>query len=315
MILALLLSSFSIYGGRAVPAPQEQTKEPPFVLHKIAEGVYAAIAEHDGNSGFVVGDDGVAVIDTFTTSDAAGELLAEIRKVTKLPVRFVVNTHYHLDHTGGNGVFAAEGATIVAHRNVRAWARTENLKFFGPDPKPEQKARVEGIALPTVVYSNEIELYLGSRRLVVRYFPGHTGGDSIVSLPDVKVVFCGDLLWKTHLPNLIDASTGPWIETLNRLAKEYAVATFVPGHGEVAETADVTVFRDYLATLRSAVSKAQAEGKSGGALVDAVMPALKDKYGTWGFFPYFAKSNILQTADELAGKKRLPGLAQSTGSR
>ncbi len=313
--LIVPFSSSGLYCGGAPFAPQEQAKAPPYLVHKIAEGVYAVIAAHDGNSGFVVGDDAVAVIDTFTTPDAARDLLAEVRKVTKLPVRFVVNTHYHLDHTGGNSVFVAEGATIVAHHDVRAWTQTENLKFFGPNPKPEQKTRVESIAVPTVVYEDGIELFLGARRLVVRHLPGHTGSDSIVSVPDATpqggVVFCGDLLWKTHLPNLIDASTGVWIETLDQLAKEYAGAIFVPGHGEVATAADVGTFRGYLAGLRDAVTKARSEGKTGDALVDAVLPALKEKYGSWGFFQNFSKSNILQTGEELAGKKRLPGMPRT----
>ncbi|MBZ5538775.1 MAG: MBL fold metallo-hydrolase [Acidobacteriia bacterium] len=308
VILSSLLCGPHAFG--ATPQPQEQAKKARFTVQSIADGVYAVIAARDGNTGFVVGDDGVAVIDTLTSSDAARELLTEIRKVTSMPVRFVVNTHYHLDHTGGNAVFAAEGATIVAHRNVRTWTRTENLKFFGPSPKPEQKAMVERIALPTLVYDDGIELFLGSRRLVVRHFPGHTGGDSIVVVPDGShggVVFCGDLLWKTHLPNLIDASTGLWIGTLAEFAIVYAGSTFVPGHGEVAETADVGVFRNYLVTLWEAVAKAQAAGKSGDALVDAVLPGLKEKYGEWGFFTNFAKSNILQAGEELSGKKRLPG--------
>ncbi|MBZ5551562.1 MAG: MBL fold metallo-hydrolase [Acidobacteriia bacterium] len=311
LIVVVILLSFLCAAHAVGAAPQEQAKPARFTVHPIGDGVYAVIAARDGNTGFVVGDDGVAVIDTLTTTDAARELLAEIRKVTKLPVRFVVNTHYHLDHTGGNAVFAAEGAVIVAHRNVRTWARTENLKFFGPNPKPEQKAMVEAIALPTIVYDDGIELFLGSRRLVVRYFPGHTGGDSIVVVPKDPshggMVFCGDLLWKTHLPNLIDASTGLWIETLARLTKDYEGSTFVPGHGEVAETADVGVFRTYLMTLRDSVAKAQAAGKSGDGLVDAVLPGLKEKYGEWGFFTNFSKTNILQTGEELTGKKRLPG--------
>lgn len=314
LILVLLLSPVCLVGRGPAPRPQPPARQPPFVLHKIGDGVYAAIAARDGNSGFVIGDDGVAVIDAFTTADSARALLEEIHRLTKLPVRFVINTHYHLDHTGGNSVYAAAGATIVAQRNVRAWARTENLKFFGPNPKPEQKAMVEAIALPSVVYDDGIDLFLGSRHLVVRHYPGHTGSDSIVAVPDAKVVFCGDLLWKTHLPNLIDASTGPWLGTLDQLAKEYAGWTFVPGHGEVADTADVTALHGYLVTLREAVAKEQKEGKTGDALVNAVLPTLKEKYGTWGFFG-FAKSNILQTGQELAGTKRLPGMPQTNPAR
>ena len=106
-----------------------------FEIKKIGDGVYAAISPGESkagaNAGFVIGDDGVAVIDTFEDASAAKVLLEEIRKTTKLPIRFVVNTHYHIDHVAGNGVFAEAGAVIVAHRNVREWIHTENLKFFG----------------------------------------------------------------------------------------------------------------------------------------------------------------------------------------
>src|ERR1051326_232605 len=104
---------------------------PDFTVKKIGEGIYAAIGADGGkagsNAGFVVGSNGVLVIDTFTGVEPAKALLAEIRKVTKLPIRFVVNTHYHLDHTGGNAVFAQEGASILAQKNLRGWLRTENL--------------------------------------------------------------------------------------------------------------------------------------------------------------------------------------------
>jgi cyclase len=103
-------------------------------VKKIGDGVYAAASpdrsKGGSNSGFVVGSDSVLVVDTFVDLTPARELLAEIRKVTDLPVRFVVNTHYHLDHTGGNKVFAEAGATIMAHRNVRTWTRTEKPELL-----------------------------------------------------------------------------------------------------------------------------------------------------------------------------------------
>ena len=284
--------------------------DPDFTLKKIGEGVYAAINPDRGkagsNAGFIVGTTGVAVVDTFIAAEPAKELLAEIRKVTNLPIRYVINTHYHLDHTGGNAVFAEAGATIVAHRKVRGWLRTENMKFFGASPKPEDKARVEALALPDVVYSDAIDLYLGSRLVEVRYMLGHTGGDSVVLVPDANVIFGGDLIWQKHLPNLIDASTQPWIQTLDSLLQEHSSATFVSGHGDVATAADVRDFRNYLNTLRTDVAKAQSDGKSGQELVDAVTAQLKETYGQWGFFNNFITRNIQQTSDELAGKKRIP---------
>src|SRR5262245_62997255 len=156
----------------------------PFTLKPLGHGVYAAIDNSKGeagaNAGFVVGDEGVVVIDSFENAPAARALLGEIRMLTKLPIKFVVNTHYHLDHVAGNAVFAKEGAAIVAHRNVPSWIHTENLKFFGKDIKPEQKSEVENLVAPEILYDSAIELRVGAIPIRVEYFPGHAGGDSMV---------------------------------------------------------------------------------------------------------------------------------------
>ncbi|HEX9112432.1 MAG TPA: MBL fold metallo-hydrolase [Terriglobales bacterium] len=294
----------------ALPCFSAAAGAPEFTLRKVGDGVWAVIASDAGkafgNSGFVVGDNGVAVIDTFQDPEAAKELLAEIRRITPLPIRFVVNTHYHIDHVNGNDVFAGAGATIVAHRNVRAWMRSENLKFWTDPIPPEIRARVQSLTLPDVVYDDRIDLYLGTRILEVRYYPGHTGGDSVVIVPDAKVVFCGDLLWKDHFPNLIDATTDSWVRTLTTLQSEHGSSTFVPGHGEVATAGDVSTFRQYLADLRTAVGRAQADGKSGSTLVEAVLPGIRSRQRDWAFFDDYARDDILQTAEELSGHKRVP---------
>ena len=128
-------------------------------------------------------------------------------------------------------------------------------------------------------------------------------------VPDAKVVFCGDLLWKDHFPNLIDATTESWISTLVTLGSDYASATFVPGHGGLANADDVAFFRQYFVELRDAISAAQKAAKSGDALVDAVLPALRAKYGNWAFFDDYARDDIRQTVEELSGRKRLPAPA------
>lgn len=283
---------------------------PDFRLQKMGNGIWAAIVNDEGlaggNAGFVIGDDGVAVIDTFQDPRPAKAMLAEIRKLTPLPIRFVVNTHYHLDHVNGNDVFAAVGATIVAHRNVRAWMRTENIKMLDLPLTAEARARVQSLTLPTVVHDSHIDLYLGSRRINIRYYPGHTGGDSVVWIPDAHVVFCGDMLWKEHVPNLIDASTKSWIESLDAMPRDYGPSAWVPGHGGVANAHDVATFRRYLANLHDGVRRERAAGKSGDALVQALLPGLKSNYGKWGFFKDYAGADIEQTAQELSGTKRLP---------
>lgn len=281
---------------------------PDFTVKNLGEGVYAAISpdrsQAGSNAGFIVGSAGVLVVDTFVDVGPAKELLADIRKITNLPIRFVVNTHYHLDHTGGNAVFAETGATIVAHRNVRSWLRSENMKFF-PDANPEQKARVESLVLPDELYSDAVDIYLGSRLAQVRYMLGHTGGDSVVIVPDAKVVFGGDLIWQKHFPNLIDANTAEWIKTLEKLQVDHPSATFVSGHGGLATPEDVRNFHDYLVILRDNVAKAQAQGKSGQELSDFVSSQIKGKYANWGFQQFILR-NIQQTAAELKGEKKVP---------
>jgi glyoxylase-like metal-dependent hydrolase (beta-lactamase superfamily II) len=297
--------------------------ESPFTLKQIGPNVWAAIDNPDAreaagvNAGFVIGDDGVLVIDTFASADAARRLLAEIRRLTKLPIRFVINTHHHLDHVAGNGVFVEAGAVVLAQRNVRAWIHTGNRRLLSDGLRsagrgeitPEQTAMIEAFVAPTVVYDTSVDLYLGSREIHVRSFPGHTGGDSVVLIPDAKIAFCGDLLFHQTMPNLIDASTKPWIETLDVLANSEPDYTFVPGHGDVGHSQDLTTLRDYLATLRKLVSDEKAQGKSGDALAETVMPELTNQYGKWNAFTYFAKASILQTEAELNGKKKVPRAA------
>jgi cyclase len=301
LILTLILIPFSM--------PASDGDSANYTLVTLGNGVWAAIAKEGGkaggNAGFVVGDNGVAVIDTFEDPAVAEELLANIRTITKLPIKFVVNTHYHFDHVNGNDVFAAAGAVVFAHRNVRSWIRTENLRLFGEHLSPAMKARIESLPLPDVDYDDGVDLHLG-RELQVRYYPGHTGGDSIVMVSGANIVFCGDLLWKDHFPNLIDASTDKWINTLEAFQAKYGSYRLVPGHGGVAGAEDLAAFKNYLADLRASVKKSQADGKSGDALVQDVLPGLLSKYGKWGWSKNFARTNILQTADELAGTKRVP---------
>jgi glyoxylase-like metal-dependent hydrolase (beta-lactamase superfamily II) len=311
---ALVLSFLLLILVCAARAQETSTDSLLFTIKPLGNNVFAAIAKPKSsagsNAGFVIGDDGVAVVDTFQDEAAARQLLAEIQKVTQLSVKFVVNTHYHLDHVTGNGVFAQAGAVIIAHKNVRTWIHTENLKFFGTGIKPEQKAWIDGLLAPNLVYDSALELFLGSRRVLVRYFPGHTGGDSVVTISDAQIVFCGDLFWNKTLPNLIDASTEKWIASDMKMAAEVPKATFIPGHGDVGTAADVRALAGYIADLRDALSRPVNDGLKDDALVNAVMPGLKQKYADWNYFDHFAKPNILDTAKELRGEKQLPKPAE-----
>jgi cyclase len=292
----------------------------PFSVNPVAANVWATIPNPQAktlvpaNVGVIVGDAGVAVVDTLASVDATGnfstepsrQLLAEIRKITPLPLRFVVNTHHHLDHVDGNGAFVQAGAVVVGSRPLRDLLKSENLRSFGPKMTASQKAFIESLSAPTVTYGQSLDLFLGRREIHVRSFPGHSGTDSVVIVPDARVVFAGDLLWPHILPTMTDASVDSWIDTLDALAKSEPDATFVPGHGDVAKVQDVVAFREYLVTLRHVVRDAQRAGKSTEEVVVAVMPALTEKYGQWQLFTAVVRENILDVDSELRGTKRVP---------
>ncbi|MBS0382939.1 MAG: MBL fold metallo-hydrolase [Proteobacteria bacterium] len=310
MLRQLLLAIVLPCAATLPLAHAAEPAKPFFALHDLGHGVWAAISPPKSpagaNAGFVIGPDGVLVIDTFEDPAAAKAMLAAIRAKTDQPIRYVIDTHYHLDHVAGNDVFAQAGAAVMAQENVRTWERTQNLKFFGEHPTAKQAQFVASLGLPSVTYQHGITLWLGDRKIIVRALEGHTGGDSTVVIPDAHVVFTGDIFWNHTLPNLIDADTREQIASNDTYLHDYPGATFIPGHGEPGKAADVRAFRDYLVTLRKDIAAAQQSGKTGDLLVNTVLSELRPVYGDWGWFDYFARHNIEQTAAELQGIKRAP---------
>ncbi|MBR0551097.1 MBL fold metallo-hydrolase [Stakelama marina] len=284
----------------------------PFTLKQVGPGVYAAIDGPKGksgsNAGFVIGDDGVLVIDSFFHPDATKRLVEQIRKLTPKPIRYVVDTHYHIDHVGGDAVLRQAGATIIAHRNERAWVRTDNQHLLGDRLTPALKATIEKLPLPDITTRHRMTVWLGSRKVVIEPALGHTGGDLMVSVPDANVLFCGDILWNHVSPNIIDGNVTDWIATTDRLrtAPDAGTITFVPGHGDIATASDIAAFEGYLTDLKTLVGRERSAGLSGQALVDAAMPAFRKKYADWPAFSYFAPLQLKFMDQELSGTKRVP---------
>jgi len=314
LLKSLVAAAFLVL---AAPTAWAQTPAPPaaplpFVLKQIGPGVYAAIDGPQGrsgsNAGVVIGDDGVLVVDSFFNPDAAKALIVEIRKLTPKPIRYVVNTHYHADHVGGDQVFRDAGAIIIAHRNVHGWVRTENAHLFGDKISPAQRDLIAHLALPDLTIDKGMTVWLGSRKIEVRTELGHTGGDLTIAVPDAKVLFCGDLLWRQTSPNIIDGTVSQWIATDDGFQHlpDASATTFVPGHGEVATVKDVADFEAYLTNLSAMTAEARRNGLSGDALVAAVKPKLKARYGGWDGFDYFAAKEIGFMDAELAGTKQTP---------
>ena len=296
--------------GLAAPAFAQSPL--PFVLKEVGPGVYAAIDGPDhkagSNAGFVIGDDGVLVVDAFFNQDAARALVSEIRRLTPKPIRYVVNTHYHADHTGGDQALRDAGAIIIAHRNVRGWVRVNNINLFGDRITPELKARIEALPLPDLVTDKDLTVWLGSRKVVVQTVLGHTGGDLTIFVPDAKVLFCGDMLWRKVPPNLIDGSVREWTESDSGFARMPGAATlhYIPGHGDVADVKDVEEFRGYLLDLRKLVGEGRRAKLAGDALVQDVAPKIRALHPDWTISDRAIAAEVKYMDQELAGTKMRP---------
>ena len=337
-LLALVFILCAFAPVRVTPNGASLPKaEDDFQIVRVADGVYAAIAKSggvaSGNAGFVIGNDGVLIFDTFSTPVAIEELITEIQSLTKVPIKFAVNSHYHLDHTGGNQVLVARGVPIIAHDNVLIWQTTKNKRFL---PSPEDLAKRKADAAkrladtpadqtdkraqleqairrldalmeikltnPTKTFkSGTMTLDLGQRKVILATLPGHTGGDVFAYVPDANVVFTGDLGWSRTLPNLVDATVNDWIPTLDQILKQYPSAKYVPGHGNVADASDIRIFRDYLDDLRARVR----QGIANGLTVDQAKKelTLPEKYKSFAF-PNFAVPNVEDMYKELSGTKQ-----------
>jgi len=303
--LLLLGLIFAIAGPLAAQTPPKSA----FTLKEIGPGVYAALS--GSNAGFIIGDDGVLVVDSFFEADTAKAMLAEIRKITPKPIRYVVNTHYHADHVGGDQVFKDAGAIIITHRNVRAWMRPENLRMFGNVPDPALKAQITQqmtqLPLPDLVTESPITVWLGARRVDIRPAEGHTGGDLVVGVPDAKVLFCGDLLW--HMPpNTVDGNTSKWIATVRGFEQlaDAASMTYVPGHGDLETVKDVVLFRGYLTDLASLTAAGRKRGLKGEALVADVAPKLQASHPDYPHPARVVSAEVKFMEQELDGTKRVP---------
>lgn len=253
---------------------------------KLAEGVYGFIGvEGRANSGFVITEEGVVVIDTQGPKELAILLKKRIQEVTDRSVIYVINTHYHGDHTFGNQYFS-EARDIISHENTKKNLierdkphREQFKRFFG------EKA-LEGIEvlLPTRTFKDTLSMRVGNKSFELVYLGiGHTDGDIIVYLPVEGVIFAGDLLYTGRLPWVGDGNIQSWREVLKRMSW-FEAHTYVPGHGKVTNKDRLKDFQSYLDDLTNEVARMIKEGKDLEAVMKEInLPGYKDwlKYNEW----------------------------------
>lgn len=212
-------------------------------------GDYSPAHSFGANVGFVVGDNGVLVIDTLTSAAEGKKLLADIRSVTDKPVRWVVNTHHHLDHTGGNCVFAAQGADIIAQENAASaliphWNYV--MSHLADYTLTQQDMEGTTVVPVSILFRDSVKIDAGGITAEVKSFGcTHSPGSSIVYLPSERILFAGDILFTDCHPFLAEGDLRTWVRALNRLMG-MDVEKIIPGHGPVSGKKDLQAMKQYL---------------------------------------------------------------------
>lgn len=243
----------------------------------VTPGIYM-LEGAGGNIGLSVGPDGAFVIDD-QFAPLSDKILAAIAKVSPEPVRFLLNTHWHFDHTGGNEAFGAAGAVIVAHDNVRK-RLMEGMKseVVNADPAPDG-------ALPVVTFSNSVDFYWNGHDIHVTHpAPAHTDGDAIVFFDTVKVVHMGDTYFNGGYP-FIDLASGGSLDGViaaqdGVLAAINDETRIIPGHGALSSKAELAAYNVMLKDVRARINALIDQGLDESAAVKA--DPLKDLNPKWG---------------------------------
>ena len=244
-------------------------------LVRLDEKVYALIAygpsSTEGlgaNSGFIVGNESVLVIDSRFSYSHARQLLAAIRSVTDLPVKYLVNTHYHPDHVWGNAIFRAEGAMILARPEtsieMERFTPVYMEYYSGRKPDVFEMVREVELTLPDSFITDELRLDLGGIEAVVTFSgPAHTAGDLTVSVPSKKIIFTGGLVSNGYHPNMGDqgADFANWLVTLDKL-EEAGPKIVVPCQGPAGDADMIGFQRDYLVDLAGLTVDAIRRGRT-----------------------------------------------------
>jgi len=246
---------------------QEQDFSKVEVKATLVAGNIYLLQGSGGNIAASVGEDGIVLVDD-EFAPLAPKIAAALKSlgITDKPVRYVINTHYHFDHTGGNAPFAGEGSTVIAHDNVRSRMAAGGTGGNGGSVKMTMKP-ADGAALPVITFDHDVSVHLNGEDIRALHFPaGHTDGDAIIFFPKANVVHMGDDYVRYGFPFIdVDAggSAAGMIKACEAVIEKLpADVRVIPGHGQLSSLAELREYVAMLKATRDVVARALKAGKS-----------------------------------------------------
>jgi glyoxylase-like metal-dependent hydrolase (beta-lactamase superfamily II) len=291
-------------------ASQGDLAEKRETFDELAPGVFALTAEGDPNSGVIVGDDSVLVIDARATPVMAKELVAHIRKVTDKPIRHVLLTHYHAVRVLGTAGYE-ERINVIASDVTRGMIVERGAQDMESEIQRfprlfRAKETIPGLTWPNVVFHKQLTLWLGSREVqIIHAGRGHTAGDTIAWLPKERVLFSGDLVEYGATPYCGDAHFTDWPGTLERVAS-FGAQALVPGRGEALKTPEkvgqgIAETRSFLQDVFRIAREGAAADQPLKQVYDRALTELRPKYGHWVIFDHCMPFDVTRAYDEAKG--------------
>jgi len=265
--LLLSITGLALFAALTVSAQQRDFSKVEIKVTAVAGNIHM-LEGSGGNIGVSTGPDGALIVDD-QFAPLAEKISAAVEKLESGPIKFVLNTHWHGDHTGGNAHFGKK-ASIIAHANVRK--------------RLAEKSDTAKEALPVVTFADSASVHFNGEEIrLIHLGPGHTDGDSIIHFTKSGVFHMGDLFFNERFP-FVDLGSGGDVAGLLKnieaaLEKIPADAKIIPGHGALATRSDLEKYRDMLVETTGLVKKAIADGKS---LADVKAAGLPEKYKSWG---------------------------------
>ena len=291
-------------------ASQADLEEKKISWEKLSDNAYAYTAEGDPNTGVIIGDDGCMIIDATATPVAAQGVIQKIREITDKPIKYVVLTHYHAVRVLGASGYKSEGLEqIIASQDtydlIVERGEFDKASEIGRFPRLFQNVESvpEGLTWPTITFTGKMTLWLGKLEVqILQLGRGHTKGDTVVWLPQEKILFSGDLVEFDATPYAGDAYFKDWPQTLDAIAA-LQPEKLVPGRGAALQTpeqvqAGLAGTREFISDVYASVQAGAAAGQDLRKVYEETFAKLQPKYGHWVIFNHCMPFDVTRAYDE-----------------